>query len=150
MKRYFKLISIFVGVVLLLARVQDVAAQQATSFEQLQILVENNDAITVTDADGQEAEGRILNLSPSLLELSVNGVSRQFSQIEVREIKRRGGDPIGNGARNGAFVGLRFGGALAVLFCASDLCAYALPSVGFYTALGAGLGAGIDALVQGE
>ena len=121
MKRYLKIISIFVGVVLFLARVQDVAAQQASSFEQLQILVENDDEITVTDADGQESKGPIINLSPSSLELSVNGVSRQFSQIDVREIRRRGGDPIGNGVKNGAFVGLGFGGALAVLFCASDL-----------------------------
>ena len=89
MKRNSTIIRIVIGLVLSLPGVQEVAAQQASSFEQLQILVESDDEITVIEGDGQEFKGRIIDLSASTLRLSVNGVPRRYSQGDVIEILRR-------------------------------------------------------------
>ena len=147
MKRHSTIIKIVIGLVLSLPGVQEAAAQQASSFEQLQILVEPDDEITVVDADGQEIEGRLIDLSPSSLRISVDGVTRQYSQAEVMEITREGGDPIGDGAKKGAYIGLAFGGVMGALYCTWD-CRLFPAFVGFYTGFGAGVGAISDALIR--
>lgn len=56
------------------------AAQTASSFEQLALLVESGSRITVTDSAGSEQTGRIVALSPSAIELLVDGVRHDFRQ----------------------------------------------------------------------
>ncbi len=139
-----------IGLVLSLAGANQVAAQQASTLEQLQVLVGPDDEVTVTEADGKLTWGRIIELSPSSLNLLVNGTSRQLNEAQILEIRQRRGDPLGNGAKNGAWVGLGFGTAVGVAMCAADLCGLLPLTVGLYTAIGAGFGVGVDALRKGE
>jgi hypothetical protein len=147
MKRHPMSIRIVLGLVLSLPAVRGAAAQQATSFEQLQVLTEENDKVTVTAVDGQEFEGQIGRLSTSSLRLRLAEGSRDFSQTDVDRITRDGGDPIGDGAKKGAYIGLAFGGVMGALFCFTD-CRYLPMFAGFYTAFGAGVGLAADAMIR--
>ena len=126
-----------------------VFAQEASSFEQLQMLVRPNDTVIVTDFSGNQTRGRIAALSPSALRLIVNGVARDLPQAEVLEIRQRRSDSLANGATYGAIAGGTFGILGSILVCAQEAdCGQWVPGVlVVYTALGTGLGVGIDALI---
>src|SRR5687768_5393558 len=80
------------------------AAQQAASFEQLQVLVDLGDTVTVTDSAGNSSKGRILEVSPSMLRMTVDGMAKSWAQADVLEIKQRRADSLGNGALIGTIV----------------------------------------------
>jgi hypothetical protein len=126
-----------------------VFAQEASSFEQLQMLVGPDDAVVVTDFSGNQTRGRIAALSPSALRLIVNGTARDIPQSEVLEIRQRRSDSLANGAKYGAIAGGTFGVLGAILVCAQEAdCGQWVPGVlVVYTALGTGIGVGIDALI---
>ena len=152
MKRHSIILRVVIGLVFSFAGTREAAAQEASSFEQLQVLVGSDDEVTVTEADGKRTRGRIIELSPSSLHLSVNGTPRRLNEAQILEIRQHGPDPIGNGAKKGALIGLGFGAAMGALRCAVErgFCALAPLTVGIYSALGAGIGAGVDALRKGE
>ena len=61
-------INMLFGLTLLLLFVASGApagAQTASSFEQLALLLESGDRVTLTDSSGRERTGRVINLSPS-------------------------------------------------------------------------------------
>src|SRR5262245_3199258 len=129
----------------------EICAQQAGSFEQLQLLVKPGDRVSVIDTSGQSTKGSIAELSKSTMRLLVNGATRTFSEPEILEIKRRG-DSLSNGAKNGALVGAGTAtlGVLAVLSQTRGARAVALSGlvVGTHVAIGAGIGVGIDAIIR--
>jgi hypothetical protein len=120
-------------------------AEQASSFEQLQVLVQKGDQVSVTTGDGKVTKGSIEEVSTSSLRLVRNRVPIEMAQMDVLEIKKK--DPIANGVKTGALVGAGVGGGLGVfgaLFscgdadCAPEAVAAVVVSIG----LGAGFGAG--------
>jgi len=123
--------------------------QQATSFEQLQLLVKPGDTVTVTDSSSQISKGRIAELTNSSLRLVVGGVVRDIAATDVSEVKQRRSDSLGNGARNGAIAGAAFGTLSAILAdCNSDSCAgERVAVIGVTTFFGVGIGVGVDALI---
>lgn len=124
-------------------------AQQATSFEQLQLLVKPGDTVTVTESTGQLSKGKIAELTRSSLRLVVGGVVRDIAATDVSEVKQRRSDPLGNGARNGAIAGAAFG-TFSAFFgdCPRGSCGgQRVAIVGVMGAFGAGLGVGVDALI---
>jgi hypothetical protein len=126
-------------------------APVARSFEQLQVLVRPGNTITVMDAAGAQVSGRLETLSSSLLSLSVDGTRRDFSEMDVDAIRRRG-DSLANGAWWGFGVGMGIA-ALAIATCVecfTDEPAWIGAAVVMYGALGTGFGVGIDALVRGQ
>ena len=129
----------------------EIYAQQAGSFEQLQLLVKPGDRVSVIDTSGQSTKGSIAELSKSTMRLLVNGATRTFSEPEILEIKRRG-DSLSNGAKNGALVGAGTAtlGVLAVLSQNRGARAVALSGlvVGTHVAIGTGIGVGIDAMIR--
>lgn len=128
----------------------EAAAQQATSFRQLQILVKAGDTVSVTESSGKVSKGKITELSDSSVRLLENGVARELSEADVLEIKQRRSDSLANGARNGAIAGAAFGVLYAVGICYMAQCRnVGAPAliVGFTTGLGAGISVGIDALI---
>jgi hypothetical protein len=128
------------------------AAQVASSFEQLQVLVEPNEKVRVRDFSGNQTEGRIGVVSPSSLRLIVDGAAREFSPTDILEIRQRRGDSLGNGAIIGLIAGAAFGSVGALIFCVeeTDCAAEATGIVMVYGAIGTGVGVGIDALIRRE
>jgi hypothetical protein len=128
-------------------------AQQARSFEQLQMLVRQNDRITVTETGGPMIVGRVVELTDSTLQISTANAVRELSERDVLRITDRRPDSVGNGAKYGAIVGAILGAVGAIAFAVDDYedctgCVVA--SVPIYTALGIGTGVAIDAMIVRE
>ena len=124
------------------------SAQTAGSFEQLAALLESGDRITVTASGGGERTGRIVDISASALALLIDGERHDFGKEHVDAIHQwRRDDPV----LGGLLFGLAIGGGLGAL---SFSRAYDLSNpgvfLGLFAAAGAGIGAGIDALVPGR
>ena len=151
MRRKFLTLSAMVMLVLFIAD-SALAQQLAGSFDQLRVLVKPGDTLTVTDAAGETVKGRLSGLTSSSISVNVSGQVRQFLNAEVDTIQKRGPDSL----KNGALVGLSIGGGLAAMFITAALGAgedgghwywVALPA---YAGMGAGIGAGVDALIEGR
>ena len=125
------------------------AAQQAHSFEQLQVLVKPGDNIYLTDSAGKTDKGRISDLTRDSLGLTVNGIRRDLSESDVFEIKRWRNDSLKNGALIGAGTALTLTTIFVAAYCSSEGCnaGEATAAVLVYTGIGAAIGTGIDALI---
>lgn len=126
------------------------SAQQARSFEQLQVLVKPGDNVYLTDLSGKVSRGRITGLSGSSLQLMANGTTREFTESEVFQIRQWRQDSLRNGALIGAGAGLGLSVTFVAAACSgSDECSggWAAAGIMVYTGLGAAVGAGIDALI---
>ena len=124
----------------------------ARSFEQLQVLVEPGDTISI-EAVGSEIAAEIASLTPTELTVMVAGDRRTFAPQDISRIRQRRGDSLANGAWWGFGIGVGLGvlGAVAVaLDDGSDDLGFAGTSavVAAYGGMGAGLGVGIDALIR--
>ena len=128
-------------------------AQTAASFDELPLVLRPGDRVTVTDDSGRNITGQIIDLSPSTLSLAARGARLDLSAADVSFIRQRRPDPL----RNGALIGLGVG-AIPVAIISWFGYAYALgeggnpwgvvPFAGMYLGLAAGIGAGVDALIQ--
>ena len=125
-------------------------AQQATSFEQLQLLVKPGDKVSVTDPMGVVTEGQIAGLSSALLRLRVNSEVRDLSESDVKSISQRRHDSLKNGTLIGTGIGAGMGTILVIACATSDDCSggEAVAGALLYTGFGAAIGAGIDALFK--
>ncbi len=123
----------------------------ARSFDELRLKVAPGDAIYVTDADGREQRARIVDLSPSAIVVDAARGHRTFTERDVQRIRKRTPDSLWTGGLIGAAVGAAFGAAV-VRFSAE--CHYRSTScvapVISSTLMAAGIGIGIDALIQGR
>jgi hypothetical protein len=121
------------------------------SFDQLNTRLRVGDTIYVTDAQGRERSGKILELSAASLILD-DGRRSTVAASEARVIMDRDRDSLKHGALIGFAVGSAAGIALAALICSEEQCQSGgvVLSVGLYGAMGAGIGAGIDALIPGR
>lgn len=129
------------------------AQELAGTFDQLRVLVKPGDTLTVVDDAGQRVRGKVVSLSNSVLNLTVSGTPRQFLGPDVNSIAKRGADSL----KNGALIGLAVGGgigaaAIAAYAATSDGSVGPLMAVGFlmYGGIGAGIGTGFDALIEGD
>ena len=140
-------IVIALAVVLGLGSVTPAGGQElAASFNQLRVLVKAGDTLTVTDSDGREVQGKLANLSPTSLDMIINGQPRALQESQVLTIRLKRADSLANGAKIGFGIGVVFGviGGLAV---SDEFGAGALPFLALtYGALGTGIGVGVDAL----
>jgi len=132
------------------------SAQQVSSFQQLQLLVKPGDKVTVVSPSTLKTTvGRIKDLTPSELRITSGGVEHKFSESDVQEILQRRSDSLGNGAIWGAVI---MGGGTSVLLgiacsidgCSSDDVPWLIGAGLIYTGIGAGIGVGIDAMIQGK
>lgn len=128
----------------------------ATSFEQLQVLVQPGDTVSVTDSTGTRASGTVRSLSRSLLEVDFGGMPRRFAESDVATIQQRRGDSLKNGALWGLGVGAGFAAtALALLsggdcYDTANCFGFAAAAIGVYGGIGAGIGTGVDAMIKGQ
>jgi uncharacterized protein YcfJ len=126
----------------------------ATSFEQLQFMLKAGDTIYVTEGSGEpEQKARVLELSASTLSKSIEGVRRDLLESDVKRIRQRRPDSRKNGALIGSLVGAAAStGAAKALESPAGSCGGGC--VGKNILHGGGLGAlvglGVDALIQGR
>ena len=146
MRRSYCSSSVGVSLLLLIAVAgTGASAQSATSFEQVAHLLESGDRIMVTAGSGREQTGRIVDISASGLVLLINDERHEFDEEHVDTIYQwRRDDPV----LGGMLFGLAIGAGIGAL---SFRRTYDLSSpgviLGLFAAGGAGIGAGIDALV---
>jgi hypothetical protein len=123
-------------------------------FDGIGATLRPGDVITVTDESGDRTRGRLEGIGSSI-RLSVNGVVREWSPHQVREIRRRG-DSLKNGLTigmiSGGVVGTVFGLAAASLLQneGHDAAGPFFAIVGLGVGIGAGIGVGLDASIPGS
>jgi len=129
------------------------AQELAGTFDQLRVLVKTGDTLTIVDDAGQRVRGKVTSLSNSVLDLMVSGTPRQFRSTDVTTIEKRGADSLKNGALIGLAIGGGIGGVgmIALAATAEDhVGAFMAVGVLMYGGIGAGIGAGFDALIEGD
>jgi hypothetical protein len=131
------------------------AAQEvAGSFDQLRVLVKPGDRITVTDDAGRQTTGRLAELSASSLALVVGDERRDLQATDISTILQRRPDSLANGTKWGFGIGAAFGflAGLGLANAYDEAHDSALMAVGalIYGGLGAGIGAGLDAMIAGN
>lgn len=129
------------------------AQELAGTFDQLRVLVKPGDTLTIVDDSGRRVEGKVSSLSASALSLTVSGTPRQFQSAEVNTIEKRGPDSL----KNGALIGLAIGGGIGAVgmialaaTAESNPGAFVAAGMFMYGGIGAGIGAGVDALIEGR
>ena len=123
------------------------AQEQATTLEQLRVLVKPGDTIRVTDAGGAEVKGTIEGLSSSELELRVGDGERRLKEADIVKIRQRRDDSLADGARKGFAVGAVLGALAGVALVRETGAGFAVFAAGLYGGIGAGIGTGLDAMV---
>lgn len=124
------------------------AQDPVKSFDQLNQRLKVGDTVWVTDAQGREIKGEIQSLASEVLTLNTGG-SRTFGAHDVRMIHQRSHDSLKNGALIGGGVlgGLVLFGCLAT--SGREGSATCVGAAAFNGAMGAAIGAGIDAAIKG-
>lgn len=136
------------AVLLLLVAAASAEAQQiAGTFDQLRVLVKSGDTLTVTDGTGERLRGKLADLSASSLVLEIAGTRRLFQDTDVAIIEKRGADSL----RNGTLIGMAIGGGLfgPAIGAATRDWGFAVVGGLIYAGIGAGIGVGVDALIEG-
>ena len=131
------------------------AVSWAQSFERVQRALKAGDTVRVSEIDGRITTGRVIEVSPSALVVTVRKENprdgsgrprfewageRTFGAVDVVKVARPG--PIWDGAIKGALVGLI--PALVLTKSCHD-CYGNGPAAATMIGIGAGIGLGIDA-----
>lgn len=123
----------------------------ANSLHELRLLVRPGETVTIVDDSGAVVRGRITTLSPSQIVLDTGGGARAWREADVRTIRQRRGDPLGNGAVIGLGVGAGLGLTAGLLLREEvDEVGWVAMATVIYGGLGAAVGVGVDALVTRE
>jgi hypothetical protein len=131
------------------------AAQPSSTFAQLaaQHRLVPGDRLQVVDVRGRKHTGTLLNLTPDLLTMRIDGDERQIREADVRRIIQQG---FGHAKLYGALAGAGAGLALAASFASAygeneggRFCStcFVLAGAGLVPA-GAGIGVGLGSLID--
>ena len=123
-------------------------AQTVGSFHRLSHALDAGDRVVVTDTVGRVVEGQVVDMSASALSLRVQGLRVDLSEAEVSVIRQRHRDSL----QNGTLWGLLSGAAAAGIAMAVEEGHPTAQLIGFSiaSAAGAGIGAMVDAGIQGN
>lgn len=129
------------------------AQATAKTLDELRLLVKVGDRVSVTDSEGRVTRGSITLLSPTRLVLDVNGAPNEWNEASVARISQRRADSLANGALWGLAIGAGLATTAVVVVAAdegfdSEGAGWAALAIGIYSALGAGVGVGVDALIR--
>ena len=119
-----------------------VAQDVATTVEQLRQLVKAGDRVTVIDNSGEVVKGRVIDLSPTTLNLQTNRLNFELPIADVHTISQERHLNIGAGAAWG--FGVAAGWAtLLTLPAWNSGCRYCASTLGGAILMTGGIGAGI-------
>jgi hypothetical protein len=127
------------------------SASAQTAVDDLPNRVKQGQKVSVTDEHGRTVRGRIVDMTPDSLAIA-RGDGREEVQY-ARIVSIDTVDELRNGALIGLGIGLGFFMVDAALAASDGLTLNAAGYVllgGVYAGLGAGAGAGIDALIGGN
>ena len=117
-------------------------AEDRTDFTQLQTTLKQDDQLTVTTADGNKVEGRMMEISTERLVLRMKDGPRSIAASQIVKVKQRK-----NGVLLGALIGAGAGIPFAVVLAeyanneGGSIAAFAAVPI----AVGLGIGTAIDA-----
>ena len=139
--------SPFVCGVLLIFLAPGVAWSQepAKSFAELPARIAVGDHVRVLDRNGVEVEGRVSDVSPIFLNLTVDGRDRSFAEGGVREVTRMGSLSPALGVTLGGIAGSVTGLGICATTKVEGRCVH---SYGATAALYGGIGAGLGFVVS--
>lgn len=123
-----------------------VAQDQATSFDQMRVLVGPGHKVNVTNTAGERLSGTIARLTSSTLSLQVGKEQLELREADVRTIRHRSNDSLSNGA----LWGLGTGASVGMVTCGRCHVGPGLVAAAVSGGIGAGIGVGIDALIRTE
>ncbi len=118
----------------------------ARSFAALQGRVLLGETVTATDQAGRVVKGKLTGITATDLTLTTSEGPRTLVGSELVKVQARRSGPLWNGALIGAAVGV----TPFIIAASQDECDGCGPWAAVYTAIGAGVGVGIDALVKGN
>ena len=124
----------------------------ATNFEELRFKVKAGDTVYLTDDSGKsERRARVLDLTDSLLVVSIGGARHELVENAVTRIRQR----LPDSKKNGALIGFLVGGAgstagAVALASPAGSCrgGCVASNVLYGGGIGALVGVGVDALIQ--
>jgi hypothetical protein len=120
----------------------------AHSFDELKLLVRPGGTVSVIDALGREATGKIVDVSMTGLVLMVESERRELHESDVTRVLERRRDSLVNGAIFGAAIGGGLG-LIGANRCANDFgCSGTTGEfLALWGGIGVGAGVGVDALI---
>jgi|WetSurSiteA1Bulk_404760.scaffolds.fasta_scaffold17596_2 hypothetical protein len=138
--------SIFLGL-LILGSGWMLAQEPATSLDQLKILLETGNKVTLVDLSGNSITGRVERIAPDALDLKVKDRVMTFTEKDIRQITQKKQDSVFNGILIGAAVG--FGATLPINLGIADESekGVAVAASALWGLIGGGIGAIVDASV---
>lgn len=138
--------------VLVLCPVSGNAQAPARSADQLKLVVDEGQRITVTDRSGRETSGRLVRLAEDGVSLQVQNETLDWDLADIQRIEKREADPLTNGVLIGAVIGAGAAGGLLVYpcthlgECGGEVAAF----VALWGTVGAGIGALVDSMRAGN
>lgn len=129
-----------------------VAQPAAGNLAELRPRIQAGDKVFVTDDSGAKIKGSVLGVSAvSLTLLRADGARLELGEDRLRRIEKRGFDPVWQGAVIGAAIGM----SPILFYCrgateSGEKCSDQGSSIAAFAALGAGIGAAVDALIPGK
>jgi hypothetical protein len=126
--------------------------QPVKSFDQLNVRLKVGDKVLVTDTQGRQYQGKIDDLSSTVL---VVDRTHRLSAADVQLVEDRPPDTLKNGALIGMGTAVALvGGSMAAACSGEPDCApsagWMTFAIGVYAGIGAAIGTGIDALIPGR
>jgi hypothetical protein len=137
---------------ILLSAAHAEAQELAGTFDQLRVLVKAGDRIRVVETSGADIRGTIADIGSASLTIVSDGTRRDLGERDIATIHQRRSDSLANGALWGFGIGAGLGlyGGIA-LSGADGSSAAIIPVITLaYGGIGAGVGAGLDAMLSAE
>lgn len=139
------------ALVLALSPLRAEAQPVAQTFDELLGTLKPGETVWVTDQAKRETKGRVVDLTQLRLVLTTDQGRQEVPVQNVTRMRQRRPDPLWTGAVIGAGVGL----VPWIAWCApatesGETCGDNIGTTMLVLAVGAGAGAGIDALIQGR
>ena len=130
--------------------VSTLAAQPQTAEPRLEAVLLPGMTAWITDSTGLEEKTRIARVSPDLVTTTVGDRVRELNASDVRRVRVRRPDSLLNGALIGAGSAVASGLFVCLLTEPWENCRDDVGPMLRIGAVGAAIGAGIDALIRGR
>jgi hypothetical protein len=126
------------------------AASAQTPSTDLDSVLRPGMTVWVTPTGGPEAKARVLSVSGETLTTMTDGEVSELRLADLTRVRARRSDSLLDGALIGAGAAVGSGLFMCTRFEPWDICTANVASILRVGAVGAGIGAGIDALIRGR
>ena len=118
--------------------------QPSDKLSDAQASVAPGDVVRVIDSRGEVVQGKILRLTPTVLQVKAGSQTREWKESDLREVRKRKNDSAWSGGLIGLAAGLGAGALIASSSCGNDSECLVYADLAFIPiGAGAGLAAGL-------